>query len=156
MSNKWGDVDITQLKKIQSELNKLEKTDINKFCEQMANEIAQRLLRRVKQRTPVGVYEEEGKTGGTLRRNWSISKNVTKHGNSYTIEIINPIEYASYVEYGHRQEVGRFVPAIGKKLVNPWVEGKFMLTISEAELESITPKLLQTRLNQMLKGKLKC
>lgn len=156
MSNKWADIDVSQLKRLQSNLNQLEKIDFNKFCEQMTNEIAQRLIRRVKQRTPVGVYEEAGKTGGTLRRNWSISKNVTKQGNTYSIEIINPIEYASYVEYGHRQEVGRYVPAIGKKLVQPWVEGKFMLTISEAEIESMTPKLLQTKLNQMLKGKMKC
>ena len=89
-----------------------------------------------------------------MRRNWTISKNVTKQGTTYSIEIINPIEYASYVEYGHRQEVGRYVPAIGKKLVKPWVEGKFMLTISEVEVEALTPKLLQARLNKMLKGKM--
>lgn len=31
--------------------------------------------------------------------------------------------YAAAVELGHKQEVGRFVPAIGKRLVKPWVQG---------------------------------
>ena len=35
-----------------------------------------------------------------------------------------PTEYAPYVEYGHHQEVGRFVPAIGKRLVRDYVPGK--------------------------------
>lgn len=34
------------------------------------------------------------------------------------------VEYAPYVELGHSQEVGRYVPAIGKTLKNPYVEGK--------------------------------
>lgn len=33
-------------------------------------------------------------------------------------------EYAPHVEYGHRQEVGRYVPAIGKRLVASYVEGQ--------------------------------
>lgn len=151
---KWGSVDLSQLKTLQTKFEELEKVDVDKFYEAAIKDIAQRLLARVKQKTPVGVYEESGKNGGTLRRNWTISKNVTKQGTTYSIEIINPIEYASYVEYGHRQEVGRYVPAIGKKLVKPWVEGKFMLTISEVEVEALTPKLLQARLNKMLKGKM--
>jgi hypothetical protein len=31
--------------------------------------------------------------------------------------------YAAAVELGHKQEVGRFVPAIGKRLVQPFVQG---------------------------------
>ena len=34
------------------------------------------------------------------------------------------VEYAPYVELGHSQEVGRYVPAIGKRLKNPHVAGK--------------------------------
>lgn len=33
-------------------------------------------------------------------------------------------EYAPHVEYGHRQQVGRYVPAIGKRLKAPYVEGQ--------------------------------
>lgn len=34
------------------------------------------------------------------------------------------VEYAPFVELGHAQEPGRYVPAIGKKLKASWVEGK--------------------------------
>lgn len=37
------------------------------------------------------------------------------------------VEYAIPVEVGHMQEVGRYVPAIGKRLVSPHVEGKHYL-----------------------------
>ena len=33
-------------------------------------------------------------------------------------------EYAAHVEYGHRQNVGQFVKAIGKRLKAPWVPGQ--------------------------------
>lgn len=34
------------------------------------------------------------------------------------------VEYAPYVELGHDQEAGRYVPAIGKRLVASHVDGK--------------------------------
>ena len=34
------------------------------------------------------------------------------------------VEYAPYVEFGHHQEVGRYVPAIGKRLVREFVPAK--------------------------------
>ena len=34
------------------------------------------------------------------------------------------VEYAPYVELGHRQQPGRFVPKIKKRLVRSWVPGK--------------------------------
>lgn len=165
MAKKWGKVDYRELEKLRDNLEKLQKVDMEAFCSDMSKELAARLLRRVKKRTPVGDYEvityttkdgrtytfNEGKHGGTLRNNWKINKVVTKKGNVYEIEIVNPTEYASYVEYGHRQQVGRFVPQIGKRLKSGWVEGKFMLKISEEEVQALAPKLLEKRLNEKLK-----
>ena len=91
-----------------------------------------------------------GYTGGTLRRAWSAG-NVQKVGDGYTVEVINPTFYASYVEYGHRQKPGRYVPALGKSLKEGWVEGKFMLTISEKELQRAAPKIIEKKLNRFLK-----
>lgn len=34
------------------------------------------------------------------------------------------VEYASSVEFGHHQQVGRYVPQIGKRLVREFVPGK--------------------------------
>ena len=77
--------------------------------------------------------------------------NVHKFANDYVVELINPVEYASYVEYGHRQEPGRYVPAIGKRLKKGWVPGQFMLTISENELRDAAPRLIEQKLNNWLK-----
>ena len=43
------------------------------------------------------------------------------------VEVYNNTEYAAHVEYGHRQKVGQYVPAIGKRLKKPFVPGKHML-----------------------------
>lgn len=165
MGRRWGKVDYRELQKLRDNLEKFQRVDMDKFCSDMSKEIAARLLRRVKQRTPVGQYEvityttkdgrtftfNDGKQGGTLRNNWKIENVVTKHGNVYEIEVFNPMEYASYVEYGHRQQVGRFVPQIGKRLKSGWVEGQFMLKISEEEVQTLAPKLLEKRLNEKLR-----
>lgn len=127
----------------------------------------EKYLRRVKSST--------GKMGGTLRRGWTSrtheeaekgsgtpdatmaaqyaqSLKINHTGNNLVIEIVNPVEYASYVEYGHRQTPGRYVPAIGKRLKQGWVAGKFMLTISEQEVQDIAPNVLQAKITKFLKG----
>lgn len=91
-----------------------------------------------------------GYRGGTLRQAWTVSE-VRKTGDSYEIEVINPIEYASYVEFGHRQTPGRYVPAIGKQLKRSWVPGRFMMTVAAEQLEGMAPAILQRKLNAYLK-----
>lgn len=122
---------------------------LNLFLESLAKEIAARLLRKVIKRTPIGEYpKESGKKGGTLRRGWTTGKNqadfinsiqVYHIGDKYQIEIENPTEYASYVEFGHRKKGGK-----------GWVKGKFMLTISEQEIESAAPKIIENKIKKML------
>ena len=56
----------------------------------------------------------------------------------------------SYVEYGHRQEPGRYVASIGKRLKASWVEGKYMLTISEQELEAEIPTLIENKMKNYI------
>ena len=93
-----------------------------------------------------------GKKGGTLRRGWTGQKkasaqeyadSLTIHhfGDTYVIEIVNPVEYASYVEYGHRTANHK-----------GWVKGKFMMTISEQELVKIAPKVLENKIKKYLGG----
>lgn len=97
--------------------------------------------------------EEEAETGSSKNaKEWANSLNVNKVGDVYQVEVVNPVHYASYVEYGHRQEPGRFVPAIGKRLVNSWVEGAFMLTLSEKDLEEIAPKIIEMKIAKFLEG----
>lgn len=151
---RMGNFNIDGLKKFRDELNKLQ--DPDKFVEACAKELAARLLRMVVKRTPVGEYPKiSGKKGGTLRRGWTGEKrssaqnyadSLTVHhfGDTYVIEIVNPVEYASYVEYGHRTANHK-----------GWVKGKFMMTISEQELEKIAPKVLENKIKKYLGGCLK-
>ena len=99
------------------------------------------------------IYQQywAGYTGGTLRDAWTILP-VEKQGNNYVVTIVNSTEYASYVEFGHRQRPGRYVPALGKSLKAGWVKGRFMLTISEQEVEAQLPALLEKKLYTLLKG----
>lgn len=135
-------LDYGELEKLKEQLEKIGDTD--QFLTSCAKELAARLLAKVIKRTPVGQYPAEtGKKGGTLRRGWTASKdlNVTKVGSDYVIEIINPVEYASYVEYGHRTRNHK-----------GWVEGHFMLTISENEIRNSAPSILEKKLKNYLKG----
>ena len=101
------------------------------------------MLAKVIKRTPVGQYpKSSGKKGGTLRRGWTVGE-IEKIGGVFHIEIINPVEYASYVEFGHRTRGG-----------DGWVEGKFMLTISEQEIERDVPAILERKLQKYLKESL--
>lgn len=99
------------------------------------------------------IYQQywKGYTGGKLRQGWSILP-IEKQGNTYVVTVLNNKEYASYVEFGHRQRPGRYVPALGKSLKKNWAKGKFMLTISEQELERQLPALLERKLHTLLKG----
>lgn len=157
-----GNFDIKGLKEFQTQLKKMQNPD--KFVEACAKELAARLLRLVIKRTPVGDYSGDsytcasgkshrgwkvpGKKGGTLRRGWTDGKSVSAvgyanslkinhDGNNYVIEIINPVEYASYVEYGHRTANH-----------SNWVRGHFMMTISEQELQDMAPRILEQKIRK--------
>lgn len=164
-----GKVDFSSLQsfvnKVESELGSEEK--VQEFIDACAKELAARLLTKVIRRTPVGEYDKPvnfttkdgkevsfqphtGKVGGTLRRGWTGEKqqdvqtyvntlNIVHSGENVTIEIINPVEYASYVEYGHRT-----------KNHKGWVEGKFMLTISVQEIQQAAPGVLESKLKRKL------
>ena len=145
-------VDTKELKAFRDKLNTLSKEQTPIFLESAVKEMANRLLALVIPRTPVGNYSG----GGTLRRGWTnlqaAGYSVQRGANSYSITLTNPVYYASYVEYGHRQTPGRYVPAIGKRLVASWVEGQHFLKISEDELQGIAPTVLQTLLDNFLKA----
>ena len=95
-----------------------------------------------------------GYQGGTLRRGWT-TEPLTRSGAQHNINVINPVPYASYVEFGHSQEPGRYVPAIDRKLKKSWVRGQFMLTDSVKEINRKAPQIVQAKLNEFLDKELK-
>lgn len=138
--SRMGGFDARELRKLRDELEKLQEPE--EFMKDCAKELAARLLRMVFQRTPADT--------GTLRRAWTAgtssegyanSVQVNHSGNVYEIAITNPMEYASYVEYGHRTPNHK-----------GWVPGKFMMKISEEELERIAPAILEQRIYRYFGG----
>jgi len=110
----------------------------------------------------VSFFPDTGKQGGTLRRGWTAETEqealnspgtpsasdqkgyvdslvITKTGKVYYIEVVNPVFYASYVEFGHRTVNGG------------WQPGKFMLTLSEHQLMDLAPEMLEEKLEKALK-----
>lgn len=93
-----------------------------------------------------------GKQGGTLKKGWTAGQKMSAKGyadsltvnhfeDTYVVELVNPVEYASYVEYGHRTANHK-----------GWVRGQFMMTISEQELQRIAPRVLEEKIRKYLEG----
>lgn len=99
----------------------------------VAQRIAQLAIRKVKKMTPVDT--------GDLRNNWKYE--VIKKGDSYIIIIYNQLEYASFVENGHRIVVAG--QTVG------WVEGRFMLKLTADEMERIAPNMWQREIDKEMR-----
>lgn len=158
---KTGKFLISDMKKLQRQMNIIQQGSAEAFVEGCAKGLAQRLLRKVIKRTPVGDYSGNpylcegglshkgnkvvGKEGGTLRRNWKTTPIAFTHkeGN-IKIVVYNPKKYASYAEYGHRKANGK-----------GWVQGHFMMTKSKQEIESIAPKVLESKEKKFLEESFK-
>ena len=112
---------------------------------------AKRCMLRAEKRTPVDT--------GQLRKNWKADNGV-KRGWNYTITVENPVEYASYVEFGHRvnwEGIKKGKPNKGKlgyktdkdgkkKKKKGWVDGYFMLTKAVDETKQDMPDLVEEKI----------
>lgn len=150
-------------------LNKLERVQqtYDSFLRKFLLEMGLRTLRQTKKLTPVDV--------GDLRRRWELSE-VKRQGNDLIIEMINPMEYASFVEDGHMQRK-RFLPlkyleegspksqqianailakygeeSEGIMLKDKWIPGKHMARISISKMEREIPKRYERAFDEFLKG----
>ena len=75
---------------------------------------------------------------GNLRRSIT-SSDVKLNGNEYSMTIGSSLEYVKYAEEGHKQEVGRYVPAIKKKLKKEFVPGNHVISDT---VDLYQPKLI--------------
>lgn len=151
---KWGEFDFSELKSFATNLKAMHKV-MPAFIDGCVKELAGRLLAKVIPRTPVGEYNgnwvefttssgehvkfqtKNTRHGGALRQGWTIGQ-LYYEGNSVSVEVINPVEYAAYVEHGHRTANHK-----------GWVEGRFMLKISEEELRRELPGIINKRLEKL-------
>lgn len=133
-----GSVNFIEMVQFEDKLKGLNKNRVRKINEAIVKEQAKSVLGNLIRLTPVGQYKD-GRVGGTLRRGWTVKtqkqaengrteSGVTELNNSveklkvqvqgkkYTVTLHNPVEYASYVNYGHRTRGG-----------NGYVNGQFFV-----------------------------
>jgi Bacteriophage protein of unknown function (DUF646). len=125
-------VDFSQFEALKVRLQKLEKTEQEQFLLKMTNKLTARAQAKTKKRTPVRT--------GDLRRNWYQQK-ARKLGRIFIGKIFNPMDYASYVNYGHRTRNNE-----------GWVEGQHMMDKSLKEVENDMVKIIQPELEKLLNG----
>lgn len=153
-----ADVDFSELKGFLNNLvDSATPTYIDEMHRKAVNKIAAVYIGEAKRNTPVkGVQRKEivinvekkviTSDSEHMRRSWRASP-AKKKGHDYIAKVMNTASYASFVNDGHRQQPGRFVPILGKKLVNGWVNG---LHIAE-KAESKTKRIAKSVLNNVIK-----
>ena len=87
-------------------------SDFVKELQKLVEKHGDKLWKNTKKKTPEGQYND-GRTGGTLRRSWTLEK-----GDLY-VKVFNDIFYGQFVEFGHRTRGGK-----------SYVEGVYMLKTS--------------------------
>ena len=157
-----SNTDISALKKYAEELEKLANDHkiVDEFLKYCVRQMALRTLTRAVKLTP-------SKTG-YLRRGWILEAKakepdakeikkfisdirVERNGQEYSITLINNVEYAVYVNYGHKQKIGRYVPAIGKRLKEGWVTGKFFLERTEEWIKENKTRIIREEYEKFLR-----
>lgn len=76
-----------------------------------------RFIKEVKLRTPVDT--------GDLRNHWKLD-GITRTGDTLQVWFVNPMHYATHVEYGHAKPY----KAGATEGSSDWVDGYFMMSVS--------------------------
>ena len=125
---RWGRCDYRELKKLDERLQQLSEVDMDRLCRDAAKKVAQILLNKVKKRTPVGVVPSYA-TDEAKQEYWAGYSG----GSLRDAWTILPIE-----KHGDQYTV---------TIIN-----KLMLTISEQEVKTLAPSILNDMLYDALKG----
>lgn len=153
-----ADVDFSELKGFLNNLvDSATPTYIDEIHRKAVNKIAAVYIGEAKRNTPTkGVQRREVVVNGGIKvitsdsehmkRSWKADP-AKKKGHDYIAKVMNTASYASFVNDGHRQHPGQFVPILGKRLVNGWVNGLHMTE----KAESKTKRIAKSVLNNVIK-----
>lgn len=92
--------------------------------------------------SPDGKYRSESEH---MRRSWEAERI-----NDTTVKVQNSASYASYVNDGHRQRPGRFIPVLGKRLTKSFVKGLHMQEKAEAATRRASETIVKNALDDYL------
>ena len=139
----FGDFDNSQFEEFARHINaEISGGQLKNEVKNSVRNVGETYKRNAESRTPV--------QSGELRRSWQL-KGPFFAGSDITIELRNSKNYASFVENGHRQTPGRYVPAIGKKLKASWVPGQHFLQKATNETKGQLPQLLTPAMDEILR-----
>ena len=110
----------------------INENEIVSLMEGFLEEKAQRVVAGAKERTPT--------ISGELRRAWQVG-DVSVNGKDVEVEILNGMEYATFVEFGATNRDGT------------WRDGQYILTISINEMQKQIPLRWQKTFAEFLKSK---
>lgn len=116
----------------------------------ITDDLAQLYLAEAIANTPVGETKTspDGKYRSVsehMRRSWEAERI-----NDSTVKVLNTASYASYVNDGHRQQPGRFIPVLGKRLTKSFVKGLHMQEKAEAATRRASDKIMKNALDDYL------
>ena len=97
-----------------------------------------RFIAEVKRRTPVDT--------GDLRNHWKLAGGITREGDDLHVWFVNPMYYATFVEYGHAKPY-KAGAAPGSA---DWVEGYFMMTVSLEVIYRNMPARFEREFNKFI------
>jgi hypothetical protein len=66
------------------------------------------------------------------------------------------MKYAIYVENGHRQKPGRFVPQLGVRLKQPLIPPKHMMARAEDNIRPKVNGMLREREDAWIEARMEC
>ena len=139
----FGDFDNSQFEEFARHVNaEISGGQLKNEVKNSVRNVGETYKRNAESRTPV--------QSGELRRSWQL-KGPFLSGTDISVELRNSKNYASFVENGHRQTPGRYVPAIGKKLKASWVPGQHFLQKATDETRGQVPQLLTPVMNDILR-----
>ena len=134
---------IDNIEQLESVLNGIESLLVTGVTE-ILTDSADNIVDNTKKRT--------NRITGKLQDSWQHDEVKVNQEGNFSVEIGSDCEYAKFVEEGHKQTVGRYVPAIGKRLKKPFVQGKHMLKDSITEEEDNLNKNIDELLKDVFKG----
>ena len=162
MKAEWDFHELTDFSKRLGDLARFES-----FCQIAIKEITTILQQMLKNNTPVDY--------GNLRAGWdtyNLNFYAVRTSTGFQVSLVNGAKYAVWVNDGHKQRPGRFIPGYwegkhfrydpnakgGMVLKQAWVKGRFFVEISLSQLaeskqiEQILYKQLQKWWKECLSG----
>ena len=139
----FGDFDNSQFEEFAKHVNaQVSGGQLKNEVKKSVKNVGETYKRNAEANTPV-------KTGD-LRRSWQLIGPIFS-GADISIELRNGKNYASFVENGHRQTPGRYVPAIGKRLKASWVPGQHFLQKATKQTSNQIPQLITPVMDNILR-----